>query len=107
MPLINIEYDNEIVEKENMVFLSEAIRDIVSEVTDIEDVFVYGNSSEIKIRTAPIEIFIKMSDYKIKDSKKLTFEITKKLSEWKKENNFEYPINLTLIPMNWEVAINV
>ena len=107
MPIIKIQFDDSKVKKEEVLDLSNASQKIVSEVTGIEDVFVYGNSSEIKIKIAPIEIFIEMSAIKIKDEDVLIKEIKTKLSEWKSEANFVHPINLTLIPMNWKVEIDI
>ena len=34
-------------------------------------------------------------------------EIKNKLVDWKKENNFEYPINTTLTPMNWKFEVGI
>lgn len=107
MPLINLEYDNNKVSDSEVEILSQAIRDIVSEVTTIEDVFVYANTAKIKIQVAPIEIFVHMTASKIKDETVLVEEIKSKLKEWKSQNNFDHPINLTLIPMNWKVAIGI
>ena len=107
MPMISIEYDDAIVKKEDILLISHAIQKIVSEATKIEDVFVYTNSSEIKIKVAPIEIFIQMSAHKIEDADRLIGEIKGSLSQWKKENNFIHSINLTLIPMNWKIEIGI
>lgn len=107
MPMINIEYDSEKVEKNDMLLLCNAAQKIVSEVTKIEDVFVYCNSSQIKVRVAPIEIFVKMSDHKISDAGKLVKDIRSKLSEWKKNAGFKHKINLTLIPMKWNLELGI
>lgn len=107
MPMIKIQYDDAKVEKNDIQELSSAIQNIVSEVTGIEDVFVYGNSSEIKVKIAPIEIFIEMSSNKVKDSESLIKDIKEKLITWKQENNFPHLINLTLIPMNWKVEVEI
>lgn len=107
MPLIRLEYDDQKVSDEDVQNLSTAVRDIVSEVTDIKDVFVYANSAKIKVQIAPVEIFVEMSDHKIKDEDALIKEIKEKLSAWKKEQSFPAPINLTLIPMHWKVEIDV
>ena len=107
MPIIRIDFDNEKVSEEEIRFLSETIQKIVSTTTNIEDVFVYANSSKIKINVAPVEIFIEMSTSKIKDADNLIKDIKSKLSNWKAENNFKYPINLTLIPMNWKIETNI
>ena len=107
MPLIRVEYDDSKVSKDEATILSEAIQKIVSDVTQIDDVFVYGNSAQIKIKVAPIEIFVEMSDYKIKDLDELTNSIKEALSKWKAENNYLHPINLSLIPMHWKVEVNI
>lgn len=107
MPLINIQYDDSKIEKDKVLGLSKAIQKIVSEVTKIDDVFVYANSSQIKVKIAPIEIFIQMSANKIDDENKLIKDIKSKLSIWKKKNSFQHPINLTLIPMNWKVEVGI
>lgn len=107
MPLINLEFDDVIVSKEEAWELSEAIQKIVSKATNIEDVFVYGNSAKIKVKIAPIEIFIRMTDHKIEDEKELINQVKLELSQWKKETNFPHPINLTLIPMKWNIEIGI
>lgn len=107
MPVINIEYDDEKLKKAEILILSEAIQKIVSETTKIEDVFVYANSAQIKVKISPIEIFVQVSAHKIKDEGKLMNEIKSKLSSWKKKNTFRHPINLTLIPMKWKIEIGI
>ena len=107
MPLINVEYDNVVVSEEKIKSLSEAICEIVSRTTEIKDVFVYANSSQIKVQVAPIEIFVRMTAAKIKDEAVLMNKIKEELKDWKTKNNFEYPVNLTLIPMNWKVQIGI
>lgn len=107
MPLIKLEYDDNKIDSASIEKLSQAVRDIVSEVTNIKDVFVYANTALIKIQIAPVEIFIEMSASKIEDPKVLINEIKAKLSEWKSSNKFEVPINLTLIPMDWIVEVDI
>jgi|GEM_PF-6014371 len=51
MPLINIEYDDKSLTEVEAESLSQAVRDIVSKVTDIHDVFVYTNTAKIKYRS--------------------------------------------------------
>jgi len=107
MPLIRIEYDNQKVSEADATVIAEAIQKIVSEVTGIVDVFAYANSSQIKIKIAPIEIFVEMSASKITDLDKLFEEIKSRLSEWKQESNFPISINLTLIPMQWKFEVGI
>lgn len=110
MPVINIEFDDTKVGQDEALALSKAIREIVLGVKyakKVDDVFVYANSSPIKVNTHPIEIFVQISAYKIKDESKLMDEIKSKLSDWKKKNSFKYPVNLTLIPMRWKIEIGI
>jgi hypothetical protein len=48
-----------------------------------------------------------MSAQKIADADKLIGDIKIRLAEWKKDNNFPHPINLTLIPMQWKIEIGI
>jgi hypothetical protein len=105
MPLIRIEYDE--VPESEVKLLAESVRHIVSSVTGIEDVFVYANTSQIKIKVAPVEIFIEMSAHKIKNADELIASIKSELTAWKKSSSFKYPINLTLIPMSWKIEIGI
>lgn len=107
MPLIKLEFDDTKVPAEKIQVLSEAVRKIVSETTGIEDVFVYANSAQIKVQIAPIEIFVEMSAHKIADADSLIKDIKSRIATWKQENTFEYPINLTLIPMQWKIEIGI
>ena len=107
MPVIRIDYDKEKLKDEDVLVLSNAVQKIVSEATKIEDVFVYANSPHIKVKIAPVEIFVQMSAHKITDEDTLVSEIKSKLSVWKKESNFQHLINLTLIPMKWKIEIGI
>lgn len=107
MPLINIEYDDDKVSAKDAERLANAARDIVSDATGIEDVFVYANAARIKVRVAPVEIFIRMTAKKIEDQNALFGEIRSKLAHWKTAASFPYPINLTLIPMDWMVETGI
>ena len=107
MPVIRIDYDNEKIGDKDVLALSNAIQKIVSETTKIEDVFVYANSSHIKVKVAPVEIFIQMSEQKITDVDKLFSEIKQEISDWKKKSGFNHPINMTFIPMKWKIEIGI
>lgn len=107
MPMINLEYDNKSVPDADAEALSKAVRDIVSETTGIADVFVYANTAKIKVQIAPIEIFVHMTDKKIENREELISTIKNKLSDWKTSENFSHPINLTLIPMDWNIEIGI
>ncbi len=105
--MITVKFDSKKVNDEKIIELSNALQKIVSESTGIKDVFVYADSPKITIGIAPIEVFIEMSASKIENVETLFSEIKEKLVVWKKEYQFEVPINLTIIPMNWKFDVNI
>lgn len=107
MPMINIKYDDSKLKDEEIVTLSNALKNIVIELTNIPEVFVYADSPRIKINVAPIEVFIEMSASKVSDKQKLFRDIKNELSNWKKANNFQHPITITLTPMDWIFEVGV
>lgn len=107
MPTISIEFDDEIVSEQEALDLSNAVQKVVSSTTQIDDTFVYANSAQIKVKVAPVEIWIQLSDYKIDDMKELNSKFAKSLSEWKRDSGFSHKINMTLIPMHWDVKIDI
>lgn len=107
MPIIRIDWDDEKLSKNEILTLSHAIQKIVSETTKIDDVFVYANSSQVKVKIAPIEIFVEMTSHKIKDRVELITSFKNQLTAWKKNASFSHPINLTLIPRDWNIEIGI
>ncbi|OGZ11484.1 MAG: hypothetical protein A3D67_03745 [Candidatus Lloydbacteria bacterium RIFCSPHIGHO2_02_FULL_51_22] len=107
MPMINIKFDDRKIQDKKIIELSNAVIKIVQDATNIPEVFVYADSPRIKIGVAPIEIFVEMSASKVPDKEELFEEIKNKLSDWKKINGFEYPITITLTPMNWKFEVGI
>jgi hypothetical protein len=107
MPVIHLEYDDKKISDEQAEAVSVAVRDIVSKLTKIDDVFVYANTAKIKVQTAPIEFFVQMSSSKIDDLDTLVLGIKTEIKKWKSENNFTTPVNLSFIPMNWKIELNI
>ncbi len=107
MPVINLEFDDNKISDPDVKKVSQVIQKIVSEVTNIEDVFVYANSAHIKIKVAPIEIFVRMSAHKIANADQLLADIKARLITWKAEAGFTYLINLTLVPEQWKIEIGI
>lgn len=107
MPMITIKYDDNKVKDEQIVLLSKAIQKIVQDATKIPEVFVYADSPKIKIDVAPVEIFVEMSVNKVSDRDMLFQEIKTNLSNWKKDNDFNNPITITLTPMDWRFEVDI
>ena len=107
MPVIRLEYDDAVVSEEEARAICDAAQKVVSDATGIKEVFVYGNSSHIKVKIAPIEIWVEMSDHKITDAAALAKSFREGLSAWKNQVNFPHLINLTLIPMHWKLELDI
>lgn len=107
MPLITIEYDEDILKKDEVRELSHFTRELVSRVTQIEDVFVYAQSSPIRINVAPVEIFVRLSKKCLGDPEHLLSQMTGELGMWRVDKKFPCKLNLTLIPMDWVVSIGI
>ena len=107
MPVVRIEFDDTKVSQEDAQTLCNAVHKLVSEATKIDDVPVYGNSARLKVKISPIEIFVEMSDHKIKNVDETFGAIKSKISAWKREVNFKIPINLTVVPMNWKYEVDI
>lgn len=107
MPMINVKFDDAKISNEKIVELSRVLQKIVQEATDIPEVFVYADSPRIKIDVAPIEVFIEMSMSKVVDKEALFNLIKEKLVSWKTENTFEYPITITLTPIDWKFEVGL
>ncbi len=107
MPMINIKYDSSKVKDEEIILLSKAVQKIVQDVTKIPEVFVYADSPKIRIDVSPIEIFVEMSVSIVTDREQIFQAIKTQLSDWKKSNNFNTPITITLIPMDWVFDVDI
>ena len=107
MPVVHIEYDNKKIDEKSALDLSKAAHELVSSITEIEDVPVYTNASQITVEISPVEIFVRLSAHKIADPDKLVAELKDAFAKWRQESKFPHPINLTLIPMDWKIEIGI
>jgi hypothetical protein len=107
MPVIRLEYDNAVVTEHEANAICGAVQQIVAAAPGIKEVFVYGNSSHIKVNVAPIEIWIELSAHIVTDADALAAYCRDGLSKWKADTNFPHAINLTLIPMSWKLELNI
>ena len=107
MPVIRVEYDDVVVAEDEARALCTAAQEAVIKATGIKETFVYGNAARIKIDTAPIEIWVEMSAYKIDDIEIVAKDIRNLVSGWKHKAAFPHPINLTLMPMQWKLELDI
>jgi hypothetical protein len=107
MPMIDIKFDDIIVSPQEMSALSEALCLIVSTETQIQDVFAYAVSANVSTRIAPIEVFVSMSAQKITNLEELSGVLGAQIKDWKISTGFKHPINLSVIPMQWNIQIGI
>ncbi len=107
MPIVRIDFDRDAVDEEQVKLLSEAVQKIVVKETGIEDVIVYANDAQIKVKAWPIEIFVQMSEQKVVDEDTLFESLKSRIVDWKKASGFSHPINLTFIPMKWKIEVGL
>lgn len=106
MPVIRLEYDDEIVSARRAREFANIFRATVVETTGRpeSEVCLYGNASNIKLNVAAIQVWLEMSDYKVADADELTDNIRQQIAAWKVKARFEHQIKVTLTPMRWKVA---
>jgi hypothetical protein len=106
--MINIEFDEDKVTKDEIRALSVALQKIVSSATGVQDTFVYANCAQVRVKVAPIEAVIRLSERRVDDADKIMDEIESLLREWKKEHSFLHPVNLTLVQgEDWGVIFRI
>jgi hypothetical protein len=106
MPVIRVEYDDVVVTESEATAVCKKVKEIV-ENAGFREVFVYGNSSYIKVNIAPLEIWVEASAHKISDADALAKDVRNQLSVWKSQTNFPHKINLTIIPMQWSLELEI
>jgi len=110
MPTIKILFDDTKVSSEEIAELGEGLRRICLGSENLDNptfAFAYANSPAVKVNMEPIEVYILISQEMILDTDKLFAEIQHKLGLWKKEASFKQLINLTLMPMDWNIATDI
>lgn len=107
MPVVRVDFDQEKVSVDEVKQLVKGLHEVVSGTTNIEDVPVYANASQFSYAIAPIEVFIELSEHKVKDAGELTQILKQNLAVWMQNNEFQHPINMTFIPMKWNIEIEI
>jgi hypothetical protein len=109
MPIIRIEYDPDKVTAEQATRLATDVVEFTKEVTGIPEVYAWANASQIRIGIDPVDIIIELSATKVPDGDagKLSKPIAAKIKQWKTDHDFSQPINLTIVPVNWQLEIGI
>jgi hypothetical protein len=109
VPIIRVEYDPDKVTAEQITSLAKAAVQYTQEVTGIPEVYAWVNASQIRINIDPVDIIVELSAHKVPngDPKTLSGPIADKLRQWKADNSFQQPINLTVTPVAWALEIGI
>lgn len=87
--------------------LTDAVVRIVGEVIGSQDVFAYVEPYRTTVNADAVEIFVQLNEQKISDPEDVTSQVADQLSAWKTTNNFEHPLNLNVIPVEWHYKIHL
>lgn len=107
MPVVRVDFDQEKVSAEEVKQFVKGLHEVISSTTNIEDVPVYANASQFSYAIAPVEVFIQLSDHKVNDASELTQILKENLIAWTQDNGFKHLINMTFIPMKWNIEIEI
>lgn len=108
MPQINIEYNKDRVTLDEIKKVSVAIKKIVEDLTPERLVYVNATSFDYSLNSDPLEILIHLSQHLIAGKRDAYLNnIVTNFKTWKTDNHFSVPTNIILIPMDWDLRINV
>lgn len=108
MPQINIEYDKNAVSLEEIKKVSAGIQKILSDLTPGKHVFVNAKSFDYSVNSDSLEILISLSEDIVEGRRDAYLEsIVLAFKTWKVSEKFTVPTNIVLIPMDWDLRINV
>ena len=106
--LIYIDYDAQVFSKESIIDLTKEFEILIANVSQVENsIPTYASTYEVSRNIYPIEIFIKISRVYFEKRQNLTDNLKYALQNWKEVNAFDYKINLTVIPMDWELSLDI
>ena len=105
MPTIQMLYDDSVISEKEIKELGLFLRELClnSKNLNVKASFAYAENPKIKVNLFPIEIYIKITRSKILNQGALLKEIENGLRHWKVSKEFPHPINILLMPMDWEI----
>ena len=106
--LIYIDYDKNLFSEKEVEYLTWEFQLIIENTSKVENnVPTYASTYEVSINVYPVEIFVKISRHHFEKRENYTENLKQAFTCWKKESNFSHKINLTVIPMDWELALDI
>ncbi len=111
MPVISVEYDQKFFSEEKLSNMCAVIQQATAEAADetLEDSPLSARKYEFALNPAPMEVYIRISRDAIpeNDAHKMLDLISKKVSEYKAAQGIADVVNIMLIPMQWELALEI
>jgi len=105
--MITIYYHNQALLHDEAQFLTTGLQSVVSTVMEKKDVFAIANHDQYAAASNPIEVFVQVNRAKIDNPADLTEKIAAALIAWKQNNNFDYQINLNVMPVEWHAKLGI
>ena len=106
--LIYIDFDKSQFTNKQITELTNNFESVIADTSKVENkIPTYASTYEVSSNIYPVEIFVKISREHFVKRINLTQKLKEAIKLWKKENNFNHTINLTVIPMDWELALDI
>lgn len=111
MPVISVEYDKTTFNNIELSKVLSKIQEITARVSGelLEDTPLSARSYETVLAPCPMEVYIRVSKNAIPDHNltQMLDNISSELAEYKKVEHISQPINIMVIPMDWEFKLNI
>ena len=106
--LIYIDYNKDLFSKDEIGKLTQTFQWIIENISKVENnVPTYARTYELSRGIYPIEIFVKVTRKHFDARVNFTENLQAWISDWKKTTDFKHKVNLTVIPMDWELALDI
>ena len=106
--LIYIDYNKDLFSKDEIDKLTQNFQWIIENISKVENnVPTYARTYELSYNIYPVEIFIKVTRKHFDARENFTEKLQAWIRDWKKTANFKHKVNLTVIPMDWELALDI
>jgi hypothetical protein len=111
MPIVRIDYERNQFSEDEIQKIADAVQLFAAEATeyDPKEISVFASANQITINAAPIEIYIYATfpAASENDMETMLEKLAISILNFKKENNIETLINLSVVKMNWKFRLEV
>lgn len=111
MPVVKVEYEKDKVGEDDIQKLVNALQKITKEATgyDEEENSIFASANQVTANASPVEIYISATfeDSSSEDLENMVNKAAEEVIKFKKENNIDVPMNVSIVKMNWKFKIGV